>query len=219
MTPVARNRIWPLVAVLALLFLVNLPLGHAMWTDHRLDQDGEQGTALVVRTDTIGADERRFVVYRLSEELDADQHEFTTEVDPATFDRAEQTGELAVTYLPDQPTTNRADGRVSPGRLGLVITLAADLALVAVATLLLWGRRRHGELRLTATADVVRCRPDDVVEELADDEFLVRGEVLEVADDEVVLVSSGRRVRVELGEHVNPVGHQQPAQVRGRRTS
>jgi hypothetical protein len=44
----------------------------------------------------------------------------------------------------------------------------------------------------------------------------VRGEVAEIAEDRIVLEVGNRRVAVLLDGHTNPVGHQQPAQVRGR---
>jgi hypothetical protein len=46
----------------------------------------------------------------------------------------------------------------------------------------------------------------------------VSGEVLERDDHEVVLDLGDRLVRVVLDGHANPIGHQQPAQVRVRPT-
>ena len=45
---------------------------------------------------------------------------------------------------------------------------------------------------------------------------LVRGEVQDLADGEVLLDLGNRTVRVLLDGHANPVGYQQPAQVRAR---
>ena len=46
--------------------------------------------------------------------------------------------------------------------------------------------------------------------------YLVRGEVVAIEEGEVVLAAGEQEVVVVLDGHANPVGYQQPAQVRGR---
>jgi hypothetical protein len=102
-------------------------------------------------------------------------------------------------------------------RAGLIVTVAADLALLTLL-LLAWrlrGRLRP-QLRAVAVADVVAGAAGVALEKVEGDLYLIRGEVVAVDDDELVLDLGDRSVRVLLDGHHNPVGHQQPAQVHGR---
>lgn len=212
-----RKRYWPFgVAFIAI--LVNLPLAHAWWTDHRLDQGGQVATADVVGAHPMGTDDgeqRYFVVYELPEDADPQQREFNGEVDRTTYDAARASKRIEVEYLPDDPESNRPVDRVEPGSVALWITIFANLTLLVVVALMVWVRRSAG-LDVLATEDVRRAGIDPRVEELGGGLCLVRGEVLEINDDDIVLQAGLRRVRVVLGEFDNPVGHQQPAEVRGR---
>jgi hypothetical protein len=100
----------------------------------------------------------------------------------------------------------------------LVFTLVADAMLVLVA-LLMWrggGRVRRAQLVAVALEDVGRCPPGILLERLQSEDYLVRGEVVERTGDTVLLDVGNRTVLVHLDGHHNPVGHQQPAQVRAR---
>ena len=55
-----------------------------------------------------------------------------------------------------------------------------------------------------------------MLEQLEGTLYLVRGEVVGIADGEIVLDLGDRDVVVVLDGHRNPVGYQQPAQVRAR---
>ena len=55
-----------------------------------------------------------------------------------------------------------------------------------------------------------------VIEQVEGSLYLVRGDVVEMDEREVVLDAGLREVVVVLDGHANPVGYQQPAQVRGR---
>jgi hypothetical protein len=92
----------------------------------------------------------------------------------------------------------------------------ANVTVLVMLGLMFWSRR-HGMLTLHATEDLVRCKPDDTVLELGGEMFLVRGDILEIHDDYVMVLANSDKVKVILGEHHNPVGHQQPVQVRGRK--
>lgn len=208
------SRLWPVVAVLVLLFLVNLPMGHYWWTNHCLDADGVVASATVVDAKKIGS--RHYVDFKLPADADPDRKTYSAEVTSQAYAGARDTEHIDVTHLPDDPSTNRAVGYRPPSRVGLYLTLLADLAIFGMYALMLWVRR-HDVLELLATRDVVRCKPDDVVEDLPDGQVLVRGDVLEIEDDHVLLISRGRKVKVILAGFDNPVGHQQPAQAQGRR--
>jgi hypothetical protein len=55
-----------------------------------------------------------------------------------------------------------------------------------------------------------------VLEQIEGDLYLVRGEVTGIDGDEIVVDAGERDVLVILDGHQNPVGYQQPAEVRGR---
>ena len=99
----------------------------------------------------------------------------------------------------------------------LMVTLFADAVLVVIA-LLLWrfGGRMRPRLRAMALEDVVRCAPGVSLEQLDGDIYLIRGEVTAIEDGQLVLEVGDRSVLVYLDGHRNPVGYQQPAQVRAR---
>jgi hypothetical protein len=116
----------------------------------------------------------------------------------------------------DDPSAFLAEGEVR-SIVPVVMTLVADVFLVLVA-LLLWrsgGRRRAG-LRALALEDVTRCAPATLLERIGGEDYLIRGEVVEVGEGSVTLDLGNRAVVVLLDGHQNPVGHQQPAQVRAR---
>ncbi len=215
--PVKSNlRWWPIAALLAV-FLVNLPLGHAAWTDHRLDGAGLRATAEVVSTQAIpasGDDQRFFVTWRFDREADTGD-DYTAQVSEPAFRAAEAEGRIDVEYLPGNPSANRAVNRADTGSMGLVITIGGNLAIVVMVALMLWVRRTT-RFEVLATADVVRCKPPEMLTEVGD-EVVIRGEIAEIERDRIVLTCNGRRIIVVLGDHTNPIGHQQYAEVRGRR--
>ena len=97
----------------------------------------------------------------------------------------------------------------------LVVTLVADAGLV-VAALLLWRYGGRSDLEAIALEDVGRCPPGALLEQVAGEEYLVRGEVLDRSEDRIVLDLGSRTVAVRLDGPANPVGYQQSAQVRVR---
>lgn len=208
-----RRRTWLLLAVLAA--MVNLPLVGVWWEDRQLDRDGIEVSAVVVPTDDPPN------VLRLRVPADVgwpdDTRLLSVDVDDATYDRAVADGELPVTVLEDKPGAYRLEGEEISHTALVVGTVLIDLVLVGMALL----ARRYGgsapePLRIAALGDVERCPPGVVFEELGDGVVLARGEVVGLEDGEVVLDVGDREVVVVLDGHANPVGWQQPAQVRGR---
>lgn len=208
---------WWILAALVAVFLVNLPLAHGWWTNHRLDVDGLQTNATVTDTREIekSGSTRYYVTWHYA---DDDDPEYTTEVTRAGFDQARSTDELTIEYLPGRPGTNRPLERVGSSAVAWIITGGANLMILVMVALMLWVRRTQ-RFELLATADVVRCKPPELLEELGGDMVLVRGEVVEIEDDRLVLLCQGRRVTVDLGGFANPIGFQQYAEVRGRRVA
>jgi hypothetical protein len=103
---------------------------------------------------------------------------------------------------------------------GLLVTLLADLVLVAVLVMLLRGRglrgRRRAQLHAVALGDVEHGEPSSALDRLGGSDYLIRGVVAETDDGRVVLELGDRRVVVLLDGHANPVDPEQSAQVRGR---
>lgn len=213
-----RPRPKAVLLVLLLVTMINLPIVHSTWTRWKVERSGTDVTAPVVGHDVLGStgDPEYYVSFRLSREIDPDQHAWPVQLDKASYDEAVASRSLDVRVLPDQPSAYTVDGQVT-SRLGLVITLLADLALLVMVALA-WRFRGslRPQLRVVATGDVERCKPGSALDKLEGDLYLVRGEVSAIEADEIVLDLGDRSVVVVLDGHHNPIGHQQPAQVRGR---
>lgn len=215
----SRRGVWFLtLGIIAL--IVNLPLAHGLWTNYRLDEIGVSTTAEVTELNAIPPDSRDqayFIDYRLPEEADPERRTFFSEVDEETFRAAEASKQVEVVYLSDHPSANRVRGQVT-NRLGLYLALFADFSLILGLLLALkFSRRPEERLVLLATADVKRCKPGGLVEPEGRDEYVVRGDVIEISEGEIVLhAGAGQEVRIVLGGYSNPVGYQQPAEVHGR---
>ncbi len=209
-----RRRSRYVVALLVAAVLVNLPLVHGAWTSNRIDRDGEDVTATVV--DHRTSDSWFVLTFLLPQEIDPDQTEWTAEVDEATYDTAVAEGTVEVRVLPDDPAQHEVAGEVGNGVL-VIITLVADLLLLAMALLAWWARRREQPpLRAIAVEDVRRGQPGGGLTQISPETYLVSGEVSGVAQDRVVLDLGERTIEVLLDGHLNPVGYQQPAQVHAR---
>ena len=208
-----RRTRYVLVFVLAV-FLVNLPLVHSGWTDRKIERSGVDVHATVVDHRTVGG--QHLVSFTFPAAIDPDQRTWQADVDETTYDRAVATGELDVRVVRDNPSAYRADGQVESNAL-LVMTLVAD-AVLLLAALLLWrlGGRRRPQLRAIAVEDVERCAPGSALDRIEGETFLIRGEVIGLEPDQVVLQLTDRSVLVYLDGHHNAVGYQQPAQVRAR---
>jgi hypothetical protein len=212
------NRILLLVVLVA---FINLPAFHSTWTRWQVERNGTDTVATLVPEDTrvLGedADPSYWLVYRFPENIDPAQAKWSAQVDRATFEEANARGEVDVRVLEERPAAHVVEGQVR-NPLGWIITLVADAILLAIL-LLAWrsrGRRRPVPIRIAAIGDVERCPPSRVLEQIEGDLYLVRGEVTGIDGDEIVVDAGERDVLVILDGHQNPVGYQQPAQVRGR---
>ncbi len=201
-----------LVAFIA--FVVNFPMAHSAYLDWQLDRRGVDVVAEVTDTRTVGDD---FLV-QFTVPADDGRAEFVgaiAEVDQSAYDDARQTEQLRVTVLPDDGGVFEAEGQV-PNRLGLLITVGADVFLLAMILLALRFRSAmRVELVLRATEDLERCPPGSRLDRIEGQRYLVSGEVAEILDDEVVLDLGDRRVRVLLDGHANPAGYEQPVRAIG----
>jgi hypothetical protein len=205
--------------VVLLVLMINFPILHSTWTSWRVDNSGTDVTVPVTQHDVLTPedDPHYMLAFRFPQDIDRDQSTWTAEVEKSAYDEAVASGDVDVRVLEGNPAAYEVEGEVRSW-LGLVTTLVADAILVLVA-LLLWryGRRsRPQPLRLAAIGDLERCPPGGVIEQVEGTLYLVRGEVVQIADGQVVLDTGEREVVVVLDGHANPVGYQQPAQARGR---
>ena len=207
------------VMFVVLLIMVNTPLVHSTWVSWRLSTSGTQVVGTVTRARELPPKDHPgyWLTFRYGPGLDPEHVEWPAEVDKAHWDRAVATRRIPVTTLPGHPAAYRVPGQ-QHNWFGLVLTLVADLALVGLILLArrYGARRRLPALRIAAIEPVTRGPLEPVVEQVEGDLYLVRGEVLHADDDEVILDAGEREVIVILDGHANPVGYQQPAQVRGR---
>lgn len=207
----SRGRRRSAFLLLLLAVVVNLPLAHSTWTDAKVERSGVEVGATVVDHRDPG-----WLSFTFPSAVDPGRRTWTAEVDEATYADAVESGRLQVRVLEDDPAAYRASGAVE-SRVPLVATGVADAVLLLLG-LLMWrfgGRLRSG-LRAVALGDVERCAPEILLERLHAEDYLVRGEVLEVGPDRIVLDLGNRTIEVLLDGHRNPVGHQQAAQVRAR---
>lgn len=208
---------WVLIAVV--IALVNLPVVHSTWTRSSVERSGVEVLAEVTDNKNLGtaAEPSWWLSYQLPREVDPKRATWSSEVDAATYERAVDDDSVEVRVIEGKPATAIVDGAVRSST-GLIGTLVVD-ALLLVMLLLLWrfrGRGRREVETVEAIEDVTLARPGASWEDLGDGTVRVSGEVLERDDHEVVLDLGDRFVRVVLDGHANPVGHQQPAQVRVR---
>lgn len=213
------RRAKTVLLVTCLVLLINLPIVHSTWTQWRVSSAGTDVTLPLADHGVLSPeDDPHFMLgFHYPEVIDPDQTLWTAEVSQDAYDAAVDSGSVEVRVLEDNPAAYQVEGEVRSW-FGLLTTLAADAVLLLVG-LLLWrfGRRsRPAPLRLAAIADLQRCPPGGVIEQVEGSLYLVRGEVVEMDEHEVVLDAGQREVIVVLDGHTNPVGYQQPAQVRGR---
>jgi hypothetical protein len=203
-----------LALVVFIAFLVNFPLLHSTYLRWQVERSGVDVVAEVTETREVGGD--LLVVFTVPGDGRREPFEdAVAEIDAATYGEARRTRELDVRVLPDDGGVFTVEGQVT-SRLGLVVTVLADVFLVAVIVLMLRFRSAlRVELVLRATEDLERCPPGSRLDRLSGLRYLVSGEVVELGDDEVVLDLGDRRVRVLLDGHANPAGHQQPVRAVG----
>lgn len=219
MTRLGSSRGTAIAITVVFMALITLPVAWSAWNGWRLDKVGVRTDAVVADTHGVPQEdpERFFVRYTLPQDAEERGGSYIAQVDRSAWEAARASQKIPATYLQGKPGVNRVDGQVT-NRLGLWMTIVADLALAAMLVLAMKFRPvREKQLVLLAGADVVRTRLEAGV---VDDgtEYVVRGEVVKIGDGEIVLyVGPDREVRVVLGEYRNPVGYQQPAEVRGRR--
>jgi hypothetical protein len=203
-----------IVLVVLVAAMINLPLLHSMWQNHRIDSSGTQVRAQV--TDNRAVDDQYFIEFTIPAEGERDEVTGIVRVEKDAYDQAVTTGEIEVRQLRDNPSIYNVEGEVTT-RVGLVITLLADLFLAIMVLLLVrFGPKLRPVLVLLATEDLERCPPGSVLDRIEGDLYVVCGEVTAIEDDEIMLDLGDRRVKVVLDGHQNPAGYEQPVRATGR---
>lgn len=208
-------RRWLSVALVAVIaFVINFPLLHSTFLTWQVERSGVDVVARVTETRELGGD--LLVVFTVPGDGRREPFEdAVAEVDPPTYEEARRTNELDVRVLPDDGGAFIVEGQVT-SRLGLVVTVLADVFLVAMVVLMVRFRgAMRVELVLRATEDLERCPPGPRLDRISGLRYVVSGEVAELGDDEVVLDLGDRRVRVLLDGYANPAGYQQPVRAVG----
>lgn len=208
-------RRWLTIGLIGFIaFIINFPLAHSTYLAWQLDRRGVDVVADVTEARQVGGE------YLVQFDVPGDGRRevfegAVVEVDKDTYEDARSSQHLAVTVLPDDGGVFRAEGQ-QPNRLGLVITLCADLFLLAMVVLAMRFRfAMRVELVLRATEDLERCPPGSRLDRIEGQRYLVSGDVVEILEDEIVLDLGDRRVRVLLDGHHNPAGYEQPVRVIG----
>lgn len=215
-----------LLLLLLLVVVVNLgPLG-SLWTEQRLDRDGvteravataqgmPQGQVVVALPPEVVEAVAPGGAVEGEEPGEAGLLARTVTLEPAAYDEAVATGGVAVTWLEDDPATYRVEGEEGGVGLATLLVVNAGVLLLVAVVLLLRGRTRP-ELRMVATADVRRVPPGPLLERVQGNDYVVRGDVESLTEDELVLAVADRRVRVLLDGHANPASYQHSVEVRG----
>lgn len=136
-----------LVFVLA---LVNLPLAHETWVDHRITTQGRETRAQVFGARSVRG--QYFVNYRLSRAIDPARTSWSARLDPDSYRLAQQNRDLAVRYVPGHPEQNRPVGEATTNLLWVVTPFADVVLLLLIA--MIWYRRRIFRGLLVHTTDV-----------------------------------------------------------------
>lgn len=120
--------------------LVNLPLVHSTWLDHRVASSGVEVTAQVTRT---SEDDGLYAVefaYGTDVDPDGSEPSYAARLDRAAYDTAVGAGVVRVRVLRDRPSAYEVHGQVT-GHVALLVTGATDALLLLVAALF-WATRR-----------------------------------------------------------------------------
>ena len=212
-----RTRIF---LVLILVVVINLPLVGSTIQGWQVEKSGKPTVASLTNYEKLGSDDdpKYWLAFVFDKSVDKKQQTWIAQVDRATYERAQSTHQVQARVVPGHPSSYRVDGQVR-GKVGLVVTILADLALLGFVLLAFrYGRKRTkpSVLRVAAIEDLTRGPMEPVMEQVEGDLYLVRGEVLKLDEHEVWIDAGTTVVIVILDGHANPVGYQQPAQVRGR---
>ncbi|HEX7739109.1 MAG TPA: hypothetical protein VF426_05630 [Marmoricola sp.] len=193
--------------------LVNLPLVHSAYVEHRISTEGRHATATVKSHEIVEG--RYFVHFQVPDSKGV----YSARVSHEAYDDALASGEIAVTVVPGHPNENRVRGEID-GHAFVVLAVIGDLFLLsAIVALVMLRRRKRRRTVLIAESDVVPCDGGPVHTDLGDGRARVHGVVVDVGpgwvdlrvDDAVFHVLTGElRCRADLRQIASVVGTEAP---------
>jgi hypothetical protein len=204
-----------LLVVIALV-VINLPWVLATYRQHQVATDGVRVTATI--TDARpGGSGQELVQVRFPTSVDPGQTGRTATIDAQTYAAVRKSHRIGARVLQGHPTAFRLDGQVR-SRLGGIVTLVGDVLvlLIVLLSLRLGRRTRRPSLVAVALADLQEGGAESLLDKQPDGTYLICGEVRTLGPDSVLLTLRDRDITVHLQGHANPVGEQQPAQVRAQ---
>jgi len=161
------------LAVIAVV-LVNLPWANDAWVQHRIDADGVDVQATVVKDAQKHGD--NYLSYRLPPEIDADQRLYGAQVSAQAYEAARATGTITARVVKGSPQDNRLEGQVT-GSLVVVIAVVGDIIIALLLAVATWRRRRWRTFVVVKVDDdelTVRSGGDELVVQVAEDEETLR---------------------------------------------
>jgi hypothetical protein len=200
--------------VLAALAVINLPWVISTYRQHQVSTDGVHVAATVRAAQADGAGQE-LITFTFPKAVDPAQTSRSARIDTQTYRSVRRSGTVGARVLKGDPSAYRLDGQIR-SRLGGIVTLVGDaaVALLVLLSLRLGGRTRRPPLVAVALADVQEGGPDSLLDRQPDGSYVICGEIRELGADSMVLALRDRGVTIRLQGHANPVGAQQPAQVR-----
>jgi hypothetical protein len=190
--------------VLVMLFVLTFPLVNTLLTRARIDRDGEDVTATVVRSTTDNG--RHLLAFRFPEAIDPEQETYSAQVDVTTFRRAEETQRVVVRVLEGEPRRHHVEGEVY-SRSPWVFTIVGDLVVLVVGLWWVKVGRRRPSLRMRAMRDLEAAGAEEPTGLTTDngEVYVAVGAVTAVEGSTVTLALDDRSVVVRLNGHDNQV--------------
>ena len=208
----ARTR--RLIFVVVMLVVLTFPLVTSLVTRAQIERSGVDVTATVIQTTQNG--DAFLVAFRLPEEIDPDQDNYSAEVDQATYEKAAASKEIGVRVLEDRPEAHRVEGEIR-SKAPYVMVAVADALVLGVGLWWVRAGRRRPTVRIRANSPLEPADPDEPgsIARQPDDAYEAVGTVLSADDAEVVLDIGERQVVITLAGYDNPVPVGSPARARG----
>jgi len=194
-----------LLFVLVMLVVLTYPLVNTLLTRARLERSGVVVTATVLDTPRNG--DSYLVAFRLPEDIDPDQNNYSAEVDKASYEKAAANKQIRVRVLKDRPTVHEVEGEIHSRASWLFTVVAGAIVLIVGLWWVKVGRRRP-TVRMLAEGDP---EPADLeggagtLTRIDGERYEVVGHVDSSSGSEVVVDVGDRKVVVFLGGRPNPV--------------
>ena len=209
-----RPRPKAVLLVALLVVMINLPWAHSTYQHWQLDRQGTDLTVPLVGSQQV--DTRYYVSFSYPRRIVESSGTWIAQVDKTAYDAARADHRLSVRVLRDHPGVFSVDGQVRHHG-GLLITLVLDALLVLLILIFPRFRSRlRPRLRAVAVEDLAPGGSGSVLDRLEGQLYLIRGQVAESDEHEVLLDLGDRMVTVVLDGHANPVPHREPAAVRAQ---